>query len=135
MSTNQRASERVGQLIHHAFESLLQANTDLERLQDLIGLGMDLKELLAPHSQMTWKFIAPQEQRFRENWAKFISAVEGAESSAGHTQLGVVETVEPGSDSSLPAITVPTTEETSLVMRAKVKSLLWLRQFSVFINH
>lgn len=134
MSTNQRASERVGQLIHHAFESLLQANTDLERLQDLIGLGMDLKELLAPHSQMTWKFIAPQEQRFRENWTKFISAVEGAESNAGHTQLGVVETVEPGS-SSLPAITVPTTEEASLVMRAKVKSLPWLRQFSVFINH
>lgn len=133
MSTNQRASERVGQLIHHAFESLLQANTDLERLQDLIGLGMDLKELLAPHSQMTWKFIAPQEQRFRENWAKFISAVEGAESSVGHTQPGVVETVEPGS-SSLPAITVPTTEEASLVMRAKVKSLPWLRQFSVFIN-
>ena len=94
MSTDQRASERVGELIHHAFESLLQTNTDLERLQDLIGLGMDLKQLLAPHSQMTQKFMVPQEQRFRENWKRFILAVEGAGSSTGRPQQAAVETTE-----------------------------------------
>lgn len=94
MSTDQRASERVGELIHHAFESLLQANTDLERLQDLIGLGMDLKQLLAPHSQMTRKFMVPQEQRFSENWKRFILAVEGAGTSTDRPQQVAVETTE-----------------------------------------
>jgi hypothetical protein len=82
MSTDQRASERVGELIHNAFESLLQVNTDLERLQDLIGLGMDLRQLFAPHSQTAWKFMVPQEKRLRENWEKFISALEGVDSSS-----------------------------------------------------
>ena len=120
MSTDQRASERVGELIHHAFESLLQANTDLERLQDLIGLGMDLKQLLTPHSQMTRKFMAPQEQRFRENWSKFISAVEGAESNTSHPQRATVEsTIEPG-PAPLSAITVQTTEGVAPVTQTKV---------------
>ena len=103
--------------MYHAFESLLQANTDLERLQDLIGLGMDLKQLLAPHSQMTWKFMAPQEQRFRENWNKFISAVE---SSVGHPQQAAVETVKPGSGALLPAIAVQITDAAAPVMQTKV---------------
>jgi len=119
MSTDQRASERVGELIHHAFESLLQANTDLERLQDLIGLGMDLRQLLAPHSQSTWKFMVPQEQRFRENWKKFISAVEEAESSPSHPQQVVVGTVEPA-PTPLPAITAQTPEEAGPTTQNKV---------------
>lgn len=81
MATDQRASERVGELIHRTFESLLQANTDLERLQDLIGLGMGQTQLLAPHSKTTWKFILPQEKRFRENWEKFIAVVNGGHSN------------------------------------------------------
>ena len=104
MSTDQRASERVGELIHHAFESLLQANTDFERLRDLCGLGMDSKQLLTPHSQMTWKFMAPQEERFRENWKKFVSAMQDAESSPSQSQPVVVETIDPA-PTSLPAIT------------------------------
>ena len=119
MSTDQRASERVGELIHHAFESLLQANTDLERLQDLLGLGMDLKQLLAPHSQMTWKFIAPQEERFRENWKKFVSAMEGVGSSSSQHQPAEVETVEPPSTSS-PTITFHVAQEAALVTQTKV---------------
>ena len=119
MSTDQRASERVGQLIHHAFESLLQANTDLERLQDLLGLGMDLKQLLVPHSQMTWKFMAPQEERFRENWKKLVSAMEGVVSSSSLPQPVVVENVLPAS-SSLPAITVREAEEAAPTTQIKV---------------
>lgn len=122
MSTDQRASERVGELIHHAFESLLQANTDLERLQDLIGLGMDLKQLLAPHSQTTWKFMVPQEQRFRENWNKFISALETAEASASRPQQAGVGTVEPA-PTPLPAITPQAPEEAPPEAQSKVWSL------------
>ena len=119
MSTDQRASERVGELIHHAFEALLKANTDLERVQDLIGLGMDLNQLLAPHSQATWKFMVPQEQRFRENWNKFISAMEGTESSVGRAQEAAVETVEPTPTPS-PAITAQATEEVLPETQSKV---------------
>jgi len=110
MSTDQRASERIGELIHDAFESLLQVNTNLERLQDLIGLGMDLGRLLAPHSQATWKFMVPQEQRFRENWNKFISATEGAESSVSRPQQAAVENVEPA-PAPPPVITIQATVE------------------------
>jgi len=110
MSTDQRASERIGELIHDAFESLLQVNTNLERLQDLIGLGMDLGRLLAPHSQATWKFMVPQEQRFRENWNKFISATEGAESSVSRPQQAAVENAEPVPTPS-PVITAQATAE------------------------
>ena len=113
MSTDQRASERIGELIHDAFESLLQVNTNLERLQDLIGLGMDLGRLLAPHSQATWKFMVPQEQRFRENWNKFISATEGAESSVSRPQRAPAETVEPAPAPS-PVITAQATAEEAL---------------------
>jgi len=119
MSTDQRASERVGELIHHAFESLLQANTDFDRLQDLLGLGMDSRQLLTPHSQMTWKFIAPQEERFRENWKKFVSAIQDAESSPIQSQLVVVEAVEPA-PVALPAITVQATEEPAPVTQIEV---------------
>lgn len=127
MSTDQRASERVGELIHHAFESLLQVNTDLERLQDLIGLGMDLKQLLAPHSQITLKFMVPQEQRFRENWNNFISAVEGVGSSSSRPQQAAVETVEPASIS-LPAVATQVPEEVPPETQRKVRSL------SCFVN-
>ena len=113
MSTDQRASERVGELIHHAFESLLQANTDFERLQDLLRLGMDSKQLLTPHSQMTWKFMAPQEERFRENWKKFVAAMQDAESCPIQPQPVVVETVEP-TPAPLPAITIQAEEATSV---------------------
>ena len=120
MSTDQRVSERVGELIHHAFESLLQANTDLERLQDLIGLGMDLKQLLVPHSPTTWKFMVPQEQRFRENWNKFLSAVEGAESSASLPQETAVEIAEPASAPTLPTITTQAPEKALPGAQSKV---------------
>jgi len=119
MSTDQRASERVGELIHHAFESLLQANTALERLQDLIGLGMDLKQLMAPHSQSTWRFMVPQEQRFRENWKKFISTVEGVESIASHPQQAAVGATEPA-PTPLPATTAQTPVEALTVRQNKV---------------
>jgi hypothetical protein len=92
MSTDQRASEKVGQLVQNAFESLLQVNTCLERLQDLIGLGMDVEQLLAPHAQVTWKFLVPQEKRLQENWGKFISAVESANLNAA-TGLSLQQTV------------------------------------------
>ena len=111
MSTDQRVSERLGELVQDAFEALLRANTNLERLQDLIGLGMDPKELLTPHSQATWKFLVPQEQRFRENWNKFISAMEGVKSSVNHPQQAAVETVEPA-PTPLPAVTAQATGET-----------------------
>ena len=83
MSTDQRAPERVGELIQNAFNLLLQVNTGLEMLQFLTGSGTDLNQLLAPHSQTTWEFLVPQEKRFRENWGKFISAMEGASLSTG----------------------------------------------------
>ena len=66
MSLEQRASQEVGGLIDHVYESLLEANLDLERLRSLGKIGLDLKELLAPHSQ-TMKFLAPQVEHLREN--------------------------------------------------------------------
>ena len=127
MSTDQRASDRVGELIHHAFESLLQANKDLERLQDLLGLGMDSRQLLAPHSQMTWKFMAPQEEKFRENWKKFVSAMQDVESSSGQPQPVVAKTVEPAS-ASLPAIIVQAAGEAVPVAQTQVRSFFgWFR--------
>ena len=78
---------------------------------------MDLKQLLAPHSQMTWKFMVPQEQRFRENWNKFISAVE---SSTGRPQQVTVETAKPGSAALLPAIIAQPTEAAAPVTQTKV---------------
>jgi hypothetical protein len=119
MSTDQRASERVGELIHHAFDSLLQATTDLERLQDLIGLGMDLKTLLAPHSQAMFKFMVPQEQRFRENWDKFLSVMEAAESSIGRPQQPAPEAIEPP-PAPLPAIAVQAADEVAPPTQTKV---------------
>ena len=116
MTTDQRASERVGELIHHAFESLLQVNTDLERLQDLIGLGMDSKHILAPHSLETWKYMVPQEKRFRENWGKFIVALEGADSSSGESNLQPAVVTEE---------TIP--EEVEPVVQAMVRGFCWYR--------
>lgn len=120
MSTDQRASERVGKLIHDAFESLLQANTDLDRLQDLLGLGIDAEYLLAPHSQMTWKFLVPQEQKFRENWKKFISAVENAEPSVIRPQQVAVGASGPAPTP--PAIAAQTAEETAAVTQTEVRN-------------
>lgn len=123
MSTDQRASERVGELIQNAFESLLQVNTYLERLQDLIGLGMDLEQLLAPHTQATWKFMVPQGERLRENWTKFISAVEGTNSSAAPSiQPAVVmaATVE-RAPAPFPSITVPVTEKVTPAIQVEVR--------------
>ena len=119
MSTDQRASERVGELLHLTFESLSQANAYLERLQDLIGLGIDLEQLLAPHSRMTRKFIVPQEQKFRENWNKFTTAVEDAGSSTSTVQQVTAETVEPA-PAPLPTIAAQVTEEATLVIQNKV---------------
>ena len=119
MSTDQRASERVGELLHLAFESLSQANAYLERLQDLIGLGIDLKQLLAPHSQMTRKFMAPQEQKFRENWKKFITATEDAGSSTGNPQQMTAETLEPAPAAS-PTTAIQATEEAMPVTQIEV---------------
>ena len=130
MSTDQRASERVGELIHHAFESLLQANTDFERLQDLLQLGMDSKQLLTPHSQMTWKFMAPQEEKFRENWNKFVSVMQDAESSTIQPRALVVETVE-SAPAPLPAIAARAAEEAAPATRTEVWDLLG--RFSVFV--
>lgn len=130
MSTNQRASKKAGELIHNAFESLLQVNADLERLQDLLGLGMDARHLLTPHSQTTWKFLAPQEQKFRENWKKFVSATEAAESSANHPQQTAVEPTEPTSTAPLPAIAAQTTEEPVAVTQTEVRdSFGWFGDF------
>jgi uncharacterized protein YoaH (UPF0181 family) len=127
MSTDQRASDRVGELVHDVFEALLQANAALERIQDLIGLGMDLKQLLAPHSQATWNYMAPQQQRFNKNWEKFVSAMEGAaQSSVSHPQQAAVETVQPA-PAPLPTITAQVTEEALPEIQSKVWSFLWLR--------
>lgn len=122
MSTDQRASERVGELIHHTFDSLLQANTGLERLRDLIGLGMDLGQLLAPHSQMTWKLMVPQEKRFRENWDEFMSVMRGVGLSAGpNVQQAEVKAVTAEPESApLPAIAACVPEEVTAVMQVEV---------------
>ena len=133
MSTDQRASERVGELIHYAYESLLQVNAGLERLQDLIGLGMDLKQLLIPHSQMTWKFMVPQQQKFRENWDKFISSMEDANSSVG-PDLRRVEAEAIGikpAPAPLTADAARVPEKVILVMPVEV---WWFCQSSMFIN-
>lgn len=98
MSTDQRASERVGELIQ------------------------DLKQLLAPHCQMTRKFIVPQEKRFRENWDKFISVMEGANSSATpDVQQVVMEvvTAEPV-PAPLSAIAVRVPEKVTTATRVRV---------------
>ena len=63
------------------------------------------KQLLAPHSQMTCKSMAPQEEWFRENWKKFISAMQDAESNPSQSQPVVAETADPV-PAQLPAITV-----------------------------
>jgi len=119
MSTDQRATEKVGELIHHVFESLLQVNTDFERLQDLLGLGIDLKQLLAPHSHMTWRFIAPQEERFRESWKKFVSAMQDAEPNPSQPRSVVVETVDPA-PAPLPAAMVQAVEKPAPAAQAEV---------------
>jgi hypothetical protein len=119
MSIDQRASERVGELIHHAFNSLLQATTDLERLQDLIGLGVYLQTLLAPHSQAMFEFMVLQEQRFRENWDKFLSVMEAAESSVSRPQQPAPEAIEPP-PGSLPVIAVQVADEVALPTQTKV---------------
>lgn len=86
---------------------------------------MDLKQLLSPHSQTTWKFMVPQEQRFRENWGKFISSVEGAESSASPPQQTAVETIVPVS-TPLPAIGGQTAEKAAPITQTEVRKSLWL---------
>lgn len=134
MSTDQKASERIGELVQRVYDSLLQANTDLERIQDLTGLGLDRRQLLTPHSQATWKFVVPQEQKFRESWNNFISAMERVESNAGNSQQATVATVDPIPAPALPAIVTQTPEEVP-VLRDKVGQIprpLW---FIIFINN
>ena len=106
MSTDQIASERIGELIQHVYDSLQQANTDLERIQDLIELGLDRKQLLIPHSQATRKFVVPQEQKFRESWSKFLFAMERVELDASSSQQAAVGTVDTMPASALPVATL-----------------------------
>ena len=110
MSTDQKASERIGELVQRVYDSLQQANTDLERIQDLTRLGLDRKQLLAPHSQATWKFVVPQEQKFRESWNEFLSVMEGVESNASNSRQATVGTVDPTPAPALPALTTQTPE-------------------------
>lgn len=133
MSTDQRASEKVGELIHYAYESLLQVNAGLERLQDLIGLGMDLKQLLIPHSQMTWKFMVPQQQKFRENWDKFISSMEDANSSVG-PDLRRVEAEAIGIKPAPAPLTADAARVPEKVIPVMPVEVWWFCQSSMFIN-
>jgi len=80
---------------------------------------MDSKQLLMPHSQMTWKFMAPQEERFRESWKKFISAMQDAESGPSQLRPAVVEIVEPA-PAPLPAIKAQAVEEHASVTQTEV---------------
>lgn len=122
MFTEQQMSPKVGELIEDAFYSLLRANEGLEKVQELVGLGMDLSQLLAPHSHTTWKILAPQERRFRENWDRFISAMGRANSNADpNLQRTEVEgtTVDPAPTPS-PALTVRGPQKVTPVMQVQV---------------
>ena len=127
MSLEQRASQEAGGLIDHAYESLLEVNLDLERLQSLGAIGLDLKELLAPHSP-TVKFLAPQVEHLRENWGRLIRALESADSRSVGTgprqeviEAGQAETAP----ASLPAITVRAPGQASPAIQITVRCLKW----------
>lgn len=125
MSAEQQASERVGGIIYETLKVFLQMNTVLGELRGFVRSGMDLKQLLAPHSLVAWECLVPQEKKFREGWELFVSGLEGADPVnvvTGPREAAVEPAVVKPTPAPLPVVAMR--EEAALLIQVAVCCLI-----------
>lgn len=123
MSADQRASVKVKDIVSNVLELLVKLNKNWKELRELGKLGMDLGQLLAPHSLLSWECIVPQEKVFLEGWKLFVSCLEGADPATvevGPQEVALEAAVVEPAYAPLPVVADPVSEETVPVIQVEV---------------